>query len=62
MKEEGLLELSLDDLMSSYIHMLLNRLFRNNQRTHELVVYDFMWRWYRTQVAIAKKKELITVS
>ena len=61
-KKEGLLELGLDDLMSSYIHMLLNRLFRNNQRTHELVVYDFMWRWYRTQVAMAKKREMSTVS
>lgn len=53
--ENNLLEMMLDDIMSSYIHMLFNRIFRNNQRQHELVVYDFMWRWYRTKKAVAKQ-------
>jgi lantibiotic biosynthesis protein len=38
-------------LLSSYIHMLLNRLFRNKQRMHEMVIYDYMWRTYRSIIA-----------
>lgn len=38
-------------LLSSYTHMLLNRLFRNKQRMHEMVIYDFMWRTYRSIIA-----------
>jgi thiopeptide-type bacteriocin biosynthesis protein len=50
------LPLSLNDLLASYIHMLLNRLFKNKQRLHEMVVYDLMWRTYRSE--IAKQKQL----
>ena len=32
--------------LSSYIHMMLNRLFRTQQRTHELVLYDYLFRYY----------------
>ena len=37
---------SLDDLLSSYIHMALNRLFRTQQNIHELVLYDYLFRYY----------------
>jgi thiopeptide-type bacteriocin biosynthesis protein len=45
----------LNNLLASYIHMLLNRLFKSKQRLHELVVYDFMWRTYRSELAKQKK-------
>jgi thiopeptide-type bacteriocin biosynthesis protein len=50
------LHLLLDDLLASYIHMLFNRLFKNKQRLHEMVVYDFMWRTYRSK--LAKQQQL----
>lgn len=51
------LQLHINDLLASYIHMLLNRLFKNKQRMHEMVIYDFMWRTYRSE--IAKQKQLV---
>jgi thiopeptide-type bacteriocin biosynthesis protein len=45
---------SLDELMSSYIHMMLNRLFRSSNRTHELILYDFMKRYYESCIAKSK--------
>jgi thiopeptide-type bacteriocin biosynthesis protein len=53
------LERPLDDFMGSYIHMLCNRLFKSKQRLHELVIYDFMSRYYKSEIAKAKhqKKE-----
>ncbi|MBV6485708.1 MAG: Nisin biosynthesis protein NisB [Flavobacteriales bacterium] len=56
MGQSNMLELPLNDLSASYIHMLLNRLFKNKQRLHEMVVYDFMWRTYRS--VLAKEKQL----
>jgi thiopeptide-type bacteriocin biosynthesis protein len=48
------LKLSLNNLLASHIHMLLNRLFKNKQRLHEMVVYDLMWRTYRSEIAKQK--------
>jgi thiopeptide-type bacteriocin biosynthesis protein len=47
---------SLNDLLSSYIHMTLNRLFRTQQRTHELVLYDYLFRYYTSLQAREKQK------
>lgn len=41
-------------LVSSYVHMTINRLFRDKQRLHELVCYDFLYRYYN--VVNAKNK------
>lgn len=46
------------ELMPSYIHMLMNRLFRSKQRLHEMVVYDFFWRYYRSKIAKVKYLKL----
>ena len=35
-----------DDVVSSFIHMHLNRIFRSKQRFHELVVYDLLYKYY----------------
>lgn len=48
--------LNLDDLLSSYIHMTMNRLFKSNNRMHEMVCYDFMYRYYKSALARHKSK------
>ncbi len=35
----------------SYIHMNLNRLFLSEPRLHEMVLYDFLCSWYRSQLS-----------
>ncbi|MFV0329285.1 MAG: thiopeptide-type bacteriocin biosynthesis protein [Dysgonomonas sp.] len=41
----------LDSLLQSYIHMMLNRLFISKNRVHELVLYDFMRRYYTSEIS-----------
>jgi lantibiotic biosynthesis protein len=45
------LEVPLDELLGSYIHMLLNRLLPTEARLHELVLYDFLHRHYQSDMA-----------
>ncbi|MCP4157985.1 MAG: hypothetical protein GY757_60315 [bacterium] len=44
----------LNDLLFSYSHMLTNRLFKSKQRTHEMVLYDFMARYYTSEISKQK--------
>lgn len=37
------------DLISSYIHMSVNRFFNSNQRKSEFIIYDFLSRYYNSQ-------------
>jgi thiopeptide-type bacteriocin biosynthesis protein len=46
--------ITLNDLLTSYIHMMLNRLFRSKNRIHELILYDFMYRYYTSEMAKQK--------
>lgn len=46
------------DLMGSYSHMMINRLFKSKQRTHELVLYDFLHRFYKSEIARAKYSQM----
>ena len=41
-------EAEINDLLMSYIHMLMNRLFRSKNRMHELVMYFLLHRTYET--------------
>lgn len=43
-----------DDYVRSMIHMTMNRLFRSKNRIYEMVIYDFLLRYY--QSALAKIK------
>lgn len=36
----------LTELLSSLLHMQLNRIFYNKQRQYEMLCYDFLARWY----------------
>ncbi|WP_299433432.1 thiopeptide-type bacteriocin biosynthesis protein [uncultured Aquimarina sp.] len=47
----------LDDMMGSYIHMLMNRLFRSKNRLHEMVIYDLLYRTYKVAWGIRKFKK-----
>ena len=42
------LEMSKNNLMGSYVHMLMNRLFKSRNRLNEMVCYDFLYRHYRS--------------
>ena len=53
--QTGELSLPLTDLLQSYIHMLVNRLIPSQARFHELVLYDFLYRQYRSEVARNRK-------
>ena len=55
-KEEGSLQMELNDLMGSCLHMLMNRLFKSKNRLHELVCYDFLYRYYRSMIAKKVKR------
>ncbi len=53
--------LSKESLISSYIHMLLNRFIKNKQRMHEWIIYDFLYRTYKSQCARSKQTESVDV-
>ncbi|MEO1486264.1 MAG: thiopeptide-type bacteriocin biosynthesis protein [Bacteroidota bacterium] len=49
--QQDALQMSKNNLMGSYIHMLMNRLFKSKNRLNEMVCYDFLYRYYRTKKA-----------
>ncbi len=55
-KEDETLMMPINDLMGSYLHMLMNRLFKSKNRIHEMVCYDFLYRYYKSM--IARKKHM----
>ncbi len=60
-------QLSLQALLQSYIHMLNNRMFRTQQRTHELILYDYLFRYYNALQArqggkvLETRKKIVTI-
>ena len=46
-----------DDLLASYVHMLVNRAFRSQQRFYELVCYDFLLKHYQRMRHHPKSKK-----
>jgi thiopeptide-type bacteriocin biosynthesis protein len=47
-------KLQLDYLMQSYLHMFINRLFVSNQRKVELVLYEYLLKYYESKMAREK--------
>ncbi len=41
----------IDDYLGSIIHMSLNRVFQTNNRLYEMVLYDFLFRYYKSRLA-----------
>ncbi|WP_394825722.1 lantibiotic dehydratase [Pendulispora albinea] len=54
LRDAGELEAQWDDLLRSFIHMHVNRIIRDNQRPHELVLYEFLLRTYESMAARAR--------
>ena len=42
--------ISKDDFLRSYVHMSLNRLFCCENRKQEMVVYEYMYRYYKSAI------------
>lgn len=55
--KEGASPLYLNDLLSSFAHMAMNRICTSRARLQEMVVYDFLYRYYDSLQARLKKKE-----
>ncbi|WP_299211114.1 thiopeptide-type bacteriocin biosynthesis protein [uncultured Dokdonia sp.] len=51
---QGTLDVSINSLICSHIHMLCNRLFLVKNRANELVIYDFLFRYYQSLKARRK--------
>lgn len=45
--ENHSLEISLQDFFQSIFHMNINRLFVSNQRLFEMIIYDYLLRYYK---------------
>jgi len=46
----GELQVALNALLTSMIHMTMNRWFRSKNRLHEMVIYDFLTRYYTSEM------------
>lgn len=46
LEKRQLLDVTIPELVRSYVHMSLNRLIPHTQRLHEMIIYDFMCRYY----------------
>jgi thiopeptide-type bacteriocin biosynthesis protein len=47
---KGNLEINLNSFLSSHIHMMINRQFTSRQREYETLIYDHLFRYYKTCV------------
>lgn len=43
------IEIPLESFLASHIHMMLNRQYTSKQRMYELIIYDYLFRFYKTQ-------------
>ncbi len=50
-QSKNMLNNNLDNLLESYIHMLMNRLFKSKNRVYEMVCYNFLYRYYLSVIA-----------
>jgi hypothetical protein len=42
------LQIPLSQFLSSHVHMMINRQYTSKQRKYELVIYDHLYRYYKT--------------
>lgn len=42
------IQIDLYDFLASHIHMMINRQYTSKQRMYELIVYDHLYRYYKT--------------
>ena len=58
MNNSGELQVSINALLTSMIHMTMNRWFRSKNRLHELVIYEFLSRYYTSEMAKNNKNSM----
>lgn len=42
------IQINLYDFLASHIHMMINRQYSSKQRMYELIIYDHLYRYYKT--------------
>jgi thiopeptide-type bacteriocin biosynthesis protein len=57
MRDTKTLQMPLNNLLASLLHMNLDRLFMGRNRTNEFVVYDMLSRYYKSSLARRKSVE-----
>jgi thiopeptide-type bacteriocin biosynthesis protein len=50
LEKKAKLEITLDYLLASFIHMSINRCFRSKQRLFEMMIYDFLYRKNKSKI------------
>jgi len=45
---QNVIQISIYDFLSSHIHMMINRQYTSKQRMYELIIYDHLYRHYKT--------------
>lgn len=48
--------LNVESYIGVYIHMTMNRLFRTENRLYELIIYDFMRRYYTSKCVLSNNR------
>lgn len=56
LSKENRLPAYLDNIMLSYVHMICNRIFLTKHRMQEMVVYDFLYKYYSKQLHTGKSE------
>lgn len=56
LKNTGKFNVEMDNFMTSHIHMTANRLFKSKARLNETVVYEFLYKYYKS--VEARKKQI----
>jgi len=51
LEKVGELQVTMKSLLTSLIHMTMNRWFRTKNRLHEMVIYEFLSRYYTSELA-----------
>ena len=59
LQSSNLLQVPLNELIASFLHMNLDRLFMGRNRTNEFVVYDILSRTYKSIQARSLKQNLV---
>lgn len=60
--EQDRLNIDLPSLISSLLHMMLNRLITQKERIHELLLYEFLFKYYAMQANVSKIKTTTAAS
>lgn len=50
MQNTQTIQIPIDSLLASLIHMTMNRWFKSKNRLHEMVIYEFLTRYYTSKV------------